>query len=267
MRPPADANAAPALFDLSEVRVAAGGRALLDGITCRFAPGRICGLIGPNGSGKSTLMRLLARQARPGSGRILFRGRDLAAVGQRDFARQVAYLPQFTPPTDGMRVEELVALGRFPWHGLLGRFGARDRAKVDEAIRRTGTGAFRGRAVASLSGGERQRVWLAMLLAQDAACLLLDEPTSALDIAHQIDVLSLVRALGRESDLGVIVILHDINMAVRFCDDIVALGAGRIVAQGTPDAVMREDVLARIYGLRMGVHRLPGTGDVLGYPL
>ncbi|GJD64704.1 ABC transporter ATP-binding protein [Methylobacterium frigidaeris] len=256
-----------ALFELAGIRVEAGGRTLLDGITHRFAPGRICGLIGPNGSGKSTLMRLLARQAPSGSGRIRFHGEDLAAIRPREFARQVAYLPQFTPPTDGMRVEELVALGRFPWHGLLGRFGARDREKVDEALRRTGTGAFRGRAVASLSGGERQRVWLAMLLAQDAACLLLDEPTSALDIAHQIDVLSLVRALGREGGLSVIVILHDINMAARFCDDIVALGHGRIVAQGTPDAVMREDVLARIYGLRMGIHRLPGTGDVVGYPL
>ncbi|TNC12912.1 ATP-binding cassette domain-containing protein [Methylobacterium terricola] len=266
MRRCADGSPA-ALFDLAGIRVEAGGRTLLDGITHRFAPGRICGLIGPNGSGKSTLMRLLARQARPEAGRILFRGEDLARPSPRDFARQVAYLPQFAPPTDGLRVEDLVALGRFPWHGLLGRFAAQDHAKVDEALRRTGTGSFRGRAVDSLSGGERQRVWLAMLLAQDAGCLLLDEPTSALDIAHQIDVLSLVRALGRESGLSVIVILHDINMAARFCDDLVALGHGRIVAQGTPEAVMREDVLARIYGLRMGIHRLPGTGDIVGYPL
>src|SRR5690606_35749392 len=134
----------------------------------------------------------------------------------------------------GMLVKELVALGRYPWHGALGRFGTTDRQKVEEAIELTGIAPFADRMVDTLSGGERQRVWLAMLVAQDAECLLLDEPTSALDIAHQIEVLSLVQKLSHEKNLSVFVVLHDVNMAARFCDAVFALHSGRLIAQSTP---------------------------------
>ena len=152
-----------------------------------------------------------------------------------------------------MLVRELVALGRYPWHGALGRFGEGDRAKVEEAMALTDIRGFADRQVDTLSGGERQRVWLAMLVAQDAECLLLDEPISALDVAHQIEVLSLVHRLSAERGLGVVVVLHDVNMAARFCDEILALKQGRLIARGSPEAIMTPGELQRIYGLAMDV--------------
>ncbi|MBM7326275.1 ATP-binding cassette domain-containing protein, partial [Agrobacterium sp. S2] len=217
-----------------------------------------------NGSGKSTLLKILARQQPASGGTVRFEGKTLPEWKDRDFARRLAYLPQHTPSASGMLVRELVALGRYPWHGALGRFGRIDREKTDEAIERTGIAPFADRLVDTLSGGERQRVWLAMLVAQDAGCLLLDEPISALDIAHQIEVLSLVRKLSDEQGLGVIVVLHDVNMAARFCDEIVALHSGRLIARGTPAEIMTPDELKRIYGLAMDVMIHPSTGRPIG---
>jgi iron complex transport system ATP-binding protein len=222
-------------------------------------------LIGHNGSGKSTLLKMLARQVPLSDGTIRFADKDLGAWKERAFARKVAYLPQQLPPAAGMLAKELVALGRYPWHGALGRFGAADRHRVAEAIEQTGIADFAGRQVDTLSGGERQRVWLAMLLAQDADCLLLDEPTSALDIAHQIEVLDLVHRLAQQRGIGVIVVLHDVNMAARFCDEIIALHGGKLIARGTPVDVMREETLKAIYGLPMGVMPHPDSGRPISY--
>lgn len=248
------------LFALENVSLSINGRELLKPLTASFAAKSTIGLIGHNGSGKSTLLKMLARLHLPSTGDIDFEGKKLAGWGGREFARRLAYLPQYTPATSGMLVEELVALGRYPWHGALGRFGETDRQKVDEAIELTDIGPFIGRHVDTLSGGERQRVWLAMLVAQDARCLLLDEPISALDIAHQIDVLSLVHRLSRDKGLGVIVVLHDVNMAARFCDEIVALHTGRLIERGTPQEIMTPEVLNRIYGVEMDVVNHPKTG-------
>jgi len=172
-------------------------------------------------------------------------------------AREVAYLPQVLPPATGLTVGELAALGRYPWHGALGRFTEEDRKQVEEALRLTDMALFADRLVDTLSGGERQRAWLAMLVAQNSGCLLLDEPISALDIAHQIEVLTLLQDLCRGRGLCVVAVLHDVNMAARFCDELVALRGGRLVAQGGPEDIMRPDTLAAIYGVRMGVMRHP----------
>lgn len=255
----------PPVYEVGAVSLDLGGRRILDAVDLRLAPGTVCGLVGPNGSGKSTLMKLLAGQQPVQTGTIRLRGRDLSAYGERELARTVAYLPQFTPPAEGLTVRELVGLGRFPWHGALGRFTAADRAAVDAALERAGLTAFAGRLVDRLSGGERQRAWLAMMLAQDTGCLLLDEPTSALDIAHQVEMLTLVRELSATSGLTVLVVLHDINMAARTCDEIVALRGGRIVARGTPRTIVDPDALAGIYGLPMGVLPHPATGVPISY--
>jgi len=249
-----------ALFVLDEVSFAVPERRLLEPLTLTLPARRIVGLIGHNGSGKSTLLKILARQQPASAGRVSFEGRPLGEWGERAFARKLAYLPQYTPPASGMLVKELVALGRYPWHGALGRFGKVDRDKVDEAIELTDIAPFADRLVDTLSGGERQRVWLAMLVAQDAECLLLDEPISALDIAHQIEVLSLVQRLSHSKGLGVVLVLHDVNMAARFCDEILALHSGRLIARGTPEAIMTPEALARIYGVAMDVIVHQGTG-------
>jgi len=158
-----------------------------------------------------------------------------------------------------------VALGRYPWHGALGRFGTADREKVEEAMALTDVVTFADRVVDTLSGGERQRVWLAMLVAQDAECLLLDEPISALDVAHQVEVLSLVHRLSQEKGLGVVVVLHDVNLAARFCDEIIALHKGRLISRGAPSQIMTADRLQSIYGIAMGVLPHPDTGQPLSF--
>ena len=252
-------------WELDAAGVAVDGRTLLEPLTLRLEPVRVHGLIGPNGSGKSTLLRLLGRGLPPTRGAIRFGGRPIGAWGGRDFARQVAHLPQALPASDGMTVRELVALGRYPWHGALGRVGARDRAAVEAAMRCTGVAQFAERQADSLSGGERQRAWLAMLLAQEARFLLLDEPTAALDVAHQAEILGLVRRLTAEEGIGVVVVLHDVNMAARHCDTILALSAGRMVLRGPPAEIMRPHVLERLYRVPMGVVPHPATGEPIGF--
>jgi iron-chelate-transporting ATPase len=253
------------LFALEGVGFSIADRVLLEPLTLDLAAGQVIGILGHNGSGKSTLVKLLARQQRPSRGSLRFAGRPIESWDNRAFARRVAYLPQQTPPAAGMLVKELVALGRYPWHGALGRFGQRDRDKVAEAIALTDIERFADRLVDSLSGGERQRAWLAMLVAQDADCLLLDEPIAALDLAHQIEVLALVRQLSHQAGLGIVVVLHDVNMAARFCDEIVALHSGRLIARGAPEEIVRPEVLRAIYGVDVGVMPHPGGGRPLAF--
>ncbi|MGV8937090.1 MAG: ABC transporter ATP-binding protein [Allorhizobium sp.] len=259
-----DTIATPA-FTTDNLSFAVDGRPLLDRIDISFKAGKISALVGHNGSGKSTLLKLLARQIKPTSGEIRFDGKDLSSLSARDFARSVAYLPQDVSTASSMTVRELVACGRYPWHGALGRFTQQDQDKVDEAMRLTHVEAFGERMIDNLSGGERQRAWIAMLMAQDSQCLLLDEPTSALDIAHQMEVLSLVRRLSREKGLSVVIVLHDINMATRFCDHIYALKQGALIASGTPASLMNRDTLQEIYGIAMDVTPHPMLEVPLAY--
>ncbi|WP_323118647.1 ATP-binding cassette domain-containing protein [Burkholderia alba] len=253
------------MYALDGVTFSVGERTLLHPLTLNLPRQRVCGLIGHNGSGKSTLLKLLARQQAPTRGTLRFSGRALADWDNRAFARQVAYLPQQQPAANGMTVRELVALGRYPWHGALGRFTGVDGAKVDEALQLTDLARFADRAVDSLSGGERQRAWIAMLVAQDSECLLLDEPISALDIAHQIEVLDLVRGLSQQRGLGVVVVLHDVNMAARFCDDLIALKSGRLLASGTASELIEDDMLGAIYGVPMGTVPHPRGGTPISF--
>jgi iron complex transport system ATP-binding protein len=255
----------PPLYELKGATFAVNGHTLLAPLSLSLSAKRIVGLIGHNGSGKSTLIKLLARQQPPSSGTIHFEGRALEDWANRPFVRRVAYLPQQTPPASGMLVKELVALGRYPWHGALGRFGRLDHEKVAEAIALTDLEPFTDRLVDTLSGGERQRAWLAMLVAQDARCLLLDEPISSLDVAHQIEMLSLIQRLSKERDLGIVIVLHDVNMAARFCDEIIALHSGRLIARGAPQAIMTPNELETIYGVPMGVTMQPGGDHLISF--
>ncbi|ODC04444.1 iron-hydroxamate transporter ATP-binding subunit [Terasakiispira papahanaumokuakeensis] len=241
------------MFNVQAATFAVEERCLLQPLDLNLQGGQVHGLIGHNGSGKSTLLKLLARQQPRSSGEITFDGRSLDDWRPREFARQVAYLPQQLPESGALLGKELVAFGRYPWRGLLGRQNAEDRHQIERAMALTHTEAFADRPVGLLSGGERQRLWLAMLLAQQSRFLLLDEPLSALDIAHQVDVLKLIQKLTRELDLGVVIVLHDINMAARYCDNLVALHQGRLLEQGPPATLMTNEVLARIYGLPLQV--------------
>lgn len=258
-------HAKESTFSLDNVSFRVPGRTLLHPLSLTFAAGNVTALIGHNGSGKSTLLKLLGRHHAASSGRVLLDDKPVAEWNSKAFARRVAYLPQQLPAAEGMTVRELVAIGRYPWHGALGRFGREDRQHVDEAIAQVGLSPFAGRLVDSLSGGERQRAWLAMLVAQNSRCLLLDEPTSALDIAHQVEVLTLIQHLSRVRGLTVIAVLHDINMAARYCDRLVALRGGEMLAEGKPETIMQPDVLDDIYGIPMGILPHPAGGAPVSF--
>lgn len=252
-------------FTLDRASFSVPGRTLLQPLSLTFPAGKVCGLIGHNGSGKSTLLKMLGRHQAASAGQVLLNAQPLASWQSKAFAREVAYLPQQLPAAEGMTVRELVAIGRYPWHGALGRYGVEDRERVDEAIALVGLKPFAHRLVDSLSGGERQRAWIAMLVAQNSRCLLLDEPTSALDIAHQVEVLALIQRLSRERGLTVIAVLHDINMAARYCDHLVALRGGEMIAQGGPAEIMTGDVLEQIYGIPMGILPHPQGGAPVSF--
>ncbi|WP_349920436.1 ATP-binding cassette domain-containing protein [Aeromonas veronii] len=245
------------MFEMKSASFAVNDRQLLQPTDLRFEQGQVYGLIGHNGSGKSTLLKLLARQQPLSGGEILFDDKPLSDWSNRDFARQVAYLPQHLPSAESLLGRELVEMGRYPWRGLLGRMREEDHRQVDQAITLTHTEAFADRLVDTLSGGERGRVWLAMLLAQESRFILLDEPLAALDVAHQVEVLTLVRQLSRQLNLGVIIVIHDINMASRFCDQLVALHGGRLLVHGEPSHIMTSETLQAIYGIPMAVIRHP----------
>lgn len=245
------------MYELTDTGFQVNDHHLLQSINLCFEKDRVYGLIGHNGSGKSTLLKLLARQQEATAGRICLNGRAFEHWKSREFAREVAYLPQSLPTATNLTARELIAFGRYPRHGMIRRISREDRQQMDRAMALTQTEPFAERLVDSLSGGERQRVWLAMLLAQGSRFLLLDEPLAALDIAHQVETLTLVRELSHSLGLGVIIVLHDINMVARFCDHIVALRHGRLLAEGAPADMMHRATLESIYGIRMNVMAHP----------
>ncbi|WP_153771100.1 ATP-binding cassette domain-containing protein [Labrenzia sp. CE80] len=252
-------------FSCRNIAVEIGSKLLLSIEDLAFDAAHITGLIGHNGSGKSTLLKLLAGQMTSTSGEIKYAGQRLDEWSRRELARSIAYLPQTPPATRGLLVRELVALGRYPWHGAFGRFSKTDADKTAEAMRLTDITHLADRLVDTLSGGERQRAWIAMMVAQDAKCLLLDEPTSALDVSHQVEVLDLIRELSHARGLAAIVVLHDINMAARYCDRLIALKDGRCVADDRPEALLRPSILQDVYGISMNVMPHPGGNGVLAY--
>lgn len=227
---------------------------------------RVTAIIGANGCGKSTLLRGLTRQLAPRAGSIEVLGRDAARVSARDYARTVALLPQHPVAPEGMTVAQLVARGRHPHRGLLGGRSAGDDAAIASALERTDLVELAEREAGTLSGGQRQRAWLALVLAQQTPVVLLDEPTSYLDLSHQVEVLDLVRALPDPRGGGratVVAVLHELNLAARSADHIVAMAAGRVVAQGTPGEVIVPEVLAEVFGLDADVVADP----LLGHPV
>ncbi|GEM74672.1 ABC transporter ATP-binding protein [Vibrio sagamiensis] len=253
------------MYQLVDASFVIDAKTILAPTNLTFKAGKVTTLLGHNGCGKSTLIKLLSRQNRCSSGDITFNQKALSSFSHLEFAHQVAYLPQHPPLTDGVTVRELVCFGRYPWKGAFGRYSKQDYAIVDQAIERVGLNRFSHRFVATLSGGERQRAWVAMLLAQESQCILLDEPTSALDVAHQHELLSLIRELNQSIGLTVIMVLHDINMAAKFSDQLVALHSGKVIASGKPQELMTPAILQKIYGMELALFTHPQTGHPISY--
>ncbi len=216
---------------------------VIDGLSLAIGRGEIVALVGPNGCGKSTLLAAVPGLLRPRSGRVLWQGRDLAALPPRERARQIAYLAQRNDAPSDITVRTLVGYGRWPHE----RNGARDAAVVERVLEQVGLAPLAERRLDSLSGGERQRAWLGLALAQEPQLLLLDEPTTYLDIGHAMGLLALIRRLRDKAGLTVFVVLHDLNLAARFADRMVVMNAGRIVADGTPREVLTARMLREVF--------------------
>jgi iron complex transport system ATP-binding protein len=234
----------------------ADGRVILDGVSIGPAPGATVGLLGPNGSGKSTLLRLLAGVLAPASGVVTLDGRPLADLGRRDIARRVAVVEQQADTQVELSVLDVVRLGRVPHRRAWTPPSGADEEAVREALARTGLTDRARQSWHTLSGGERQRVQIARALAQEPRELLLDEPTNHLDIQHQLDLLTLVTSLPVTS----VVALHDLNLAAMYCDQLVVLREGSVVAAGTPGDVLTEELIAGVYGVRAAVTREGADG-------
>jgi iron complex transport system ATP-binding protein len=239
-----------------DISWSAGGAIIVDRVSVEVTPGCTVGLLGPNGSGKSSLLRLLAGLRRPQAGVVLLDGKDLSAWGRRQVARAISVVEQQASTDVDLTVAEVVALGRVPHRSTWGGLRAEDSTAVQRSLERTGLVDLAHRRWQSLSGGERQRAQIARALAQDPSLLLLDEPTNHLDIAHQLALLTLVRQLPVAS----VVALHDLNLAAAFCDAVLVLSGGRVVATGTPADILTEPLVRQVYGVRSVVTRLEPDG-------
>lgn len=228
--------------------VSLGGRAILSDVTLSLERGTLVGLVGPNGAGKTTLLRTLAGLITPTNGRVVLDGTPLAAIARDARAKRIAVLFQGAGAGWPMRVRDLVALGRLPHRRSFGSLDASDHAAIARALARTDTAQFAERTEPTLSSGERMRVLLARALAVEAAWLLADEPITALDPAHQLDAMTLLRNVAL-AGTGVVAVLHDLTLAARFCDRVVVLDAGRLVADGKPEAVLTDRLLADAFGV------------------
>lgn len=234
-------------------------KTLLDNINICLKPATLYGLIGHNGSGKSTLIKVLSKEMAPSQGMVSLEDKPLTKFGAKEFAKKLAYLPQKLPDQSGFLVKELVMLGRYPHQGMLQKPSKQDEEVVLDAMQRTGVASFAQAQLSTLSGGERARAWLSMCLAQKTPYLLLDEPLAALDIVYQVQILKLIQKLAHDMGLCVLIIIHDINLAARFCDDIIALKGGKVCYQGSAQSMMQSDLLEDIFGIKLSLLTHPDT--------
>ncbi|HLT19704.1 MAG TPA: ABC transporter ATP-binding protein [Thermomicrobiales bacterium] len=242
------------------------GKKIVQEVDASIPEGKVTAIVGPNGCGKSTLLRAFARLLEPMGGVAYLGDREVGAGKHREFARRLAMLTQGAVAPEGVLVEDLVAIGRYPYQRWWRQWSDEDQEAVDRALAATGTEALRWRPVDTLSGGQRQRVWLAAALAQQTGVLLLDEPTTFLDIAHQVEVLDLVHDLNRKEGRTIVLVLHDLCQACRWADHLIAMKDGRVVASGAPREVISEAMVHGIFNLRCRVVPDPLCGTPLVLP-
>lgn len=234
---------------VKDVSVGYGERTVLDTLNVDIKRGAVTSIVGPNGCGKSTLLRTMSRLLNPTKGEIVLDGKSIHDIPTRKLATQLGLLPQTPIAPDGIVVADLVGRGRTPHQGILGRWSQQDYDIVAEALEITGISDLAERSIDELSGGQRQRVWIAMALAQRTDTLLLDEPTTYLDVKHQLDVLDLLTELNRDRGTTIVMVLHDLNLAARYSDELVAVSGGKVFAHGHPREVITKENVKSVFGI------------------
>ncbi len=247
------------MIDVHSIQVGYENGLIIDGLSLCIQKGSVTTIIGENGCGKSTLLKTIGRILKPKSGDVMVNEHNVHKTNTKEIAKIIGMLPQSPKAPNGLSVEEIVEYGRYPHKKKRSGLTKEDHEVVDWALEQTDLLAFRHRNINALSGGQRQRVWIAMVLAQQTDIILLDEPTTYLDMAYQLEVLQLVQTLNREKGITVIMVLHDINQASRFSDDLVMLHQGSIVTQGAPSAVMTNENLRKVFQIDAHIITLPGT--------
>ncbi len=222
-------------------------------LNMQIPKGQITSIIGANGCGKSTILKAVGRILKPKKGRVYLSGEDISKLHTKEIAKKMAILPQTPTAPNGLTVSELVAYGRFPHQKGFGNLTEEDKKIVNWALDATKLSEFERREVDTLSGGQRQRVWIAMALAQQTDLILLDEPTTYLDLAHQLEVLKLLYELNRTQKCTIVMVIHDLNLAARFSDYIIAIKNGNIIKHGEPEAVMTSEVLRKTFNINADV--------------
>ena len=250
-----------------DLQLAYGDNIVVDGLDLEVLDGTVTAVIGPNGCGKSTLLRALGRLLPTKRGHVLLDGKRIDRTPTREVAKVLGVLPQAPSAPEGLAVADLVARGRHPHQAWYRQWSSDDEDAVAQALSWTGMTEFAQRSIDSLSGGQRQRVWISMALAQGTDVLLLDEPTTFLDLAHQIDVLDLVERLHAEAGRTVVMVLHDLNLAARYAQRLVAMRDGRIVAEGPAQQVLTEAMLREVFELDAKIVTDPVSGTPLVIPV
>ena len=238
---------------VKNLQLAYGTTVVISDLTLEIAAGRVVSLVGRNGSGKSTLLRSMGRLITPRSGAVLLDGKEIQRIPPRDLARQLAILPQGPTAPDGMTVLDLVETGRYPHRRMFGVKSDEDHEKVQWALRQTGLVDLVDRPLEFLSGGQRQRAWIAMALAQDTGVILLDEPTTFLDVAYQLELMELLRRLNQDHGTTILMVLHDLNQAAAYSDELVAIREGDVYAHGEPHEVLTAEMVRDVFGLEADV--------------
>ncbi|MFJ6513752.1 ABC transporter ATP-binding protein [Streptomyces sp. NPDC091406] len=244
-----------------------GDRTVVDSLDLAVPPGRITVIVGANACGKSTLLRSMSRLLAPRAGRVVLDGKEVHRLPAKELARTLGLLPQSPIAPEGITVSDLVGRGRHPHQGIFSRWNEQDDAAVAAALEATHTEPLAERAVDELSGGQRQRVWIAMALAQQTDLLLLDEPTTFLDASHQIEVLDLLTDLNRSRGTTIVMVLHDLNLAARYADHLIALADGGLHASGTPADVLTEETVRAVFDLDSRIIEDPVSGRPLMLPI
>ncbi|MFE3828287.1 ABC transporter ATP-binding protein [Streptomyces sp. NPDC059092] len=244
-----------------------GDRVVIDSLDLAVPPGRITVIVGANACGKSTLLRSMSRLLAPRAGRVVLDGKEVHRLPAKELARTLGLLPQSPVAPEGITVADLVGRGRHPHQGVFSRWSEKDDAAVASALEATHTAPLADRAVDELSGGQRQRVWIAMALAQQTDLLLLDEPTTFLDASHQIEVLDLLTDLNQARGTTIVMVLHDLNLAARYADHLIALAEGRLHAVGAPAEVLTRENVRAVFGLDSRIIEDPVSGRPLMLPI